>query len=187
LDCGGCLPERIDVFVAGAVIRPWANDNLRWDDTSAVEAALQSDVLRLLSSGSPAGTIVSEIATRVASAGLAGVVAPDVHGTASIEVDGTSYPALTSTLSPNDEDAYQVEFPTAAGWTLPGDASIRIFVALEDQDLAFDDPIGTVSLDEEDLRAAWNDSPGGLHWIQVSDQMTPILFVRVLVREAAPG
>jgi len=186
LDCGGCLPERMDVFVRGAVIRPWANDNLRWDENTAVDALLRSDVLSLLTSGGPTGTIVAGIASRVASAGLTGFVAPDVYGTARLDVDGVAYPHLTSTLVPNDDDAYQVEFPDAGGWTLPGDASVRVFVFLEDRDISFHDPIGTVSLDEEDLRQAWNESPGGLYWVQVSDQMTPILFVRVLVRESAP-
>ena len=109
-----------------------------------------------------------------------------MYGAAGIRVDGVDYPGLTVDLVPSGENAYQVEFPSAGGWTLPGTASIRIFVQLEDRDVAFHDPIGTVSLDEADLLRAWNEDPGGFHWIQVSDQMTPILFIRVLVREAAP-
>ena len=125
----------------------------------------------LASSGSPEGFVAS-ILSRFAGEGLSGTVAPDVYGFASLRVGGRDYPDLTQSLVPSDEDAYQVDLPSAGGWTVPGDETVRVTVFLEDRDVFADDANGTVDIDEEDLRRTWNESPGSLHWIQVDHQMT---------------
>ena len=180
-DCGACLPPSLTFFVIGALVRPWDNGNVAWDGSSVVNAVLRDDVIRLLAGTSAPNAIVTAIAARVATAGFSLTVAPDIYGVARIRVDGVPYPDLDVALTATEEDAYQVEF-SAGGWIAPGEATIRITVTLADRDVVFDDPIGTVDLDEEDLRQAWNEHPDASHWIQVSDQMTPILFLRVLVR-----
>lgn len=184
LDCGACLPASTAFFVVGALIRPWDNSNLEWDGSSTVNSALRNDISGLLASSGEPNTMAAAVATRIAAEGLSLTVAPDVYGAARLRVDGVPYPSLDVSLTPTEEDAYMVEFASAGGWMAPGDASIRVAVTLEDRDIAFDDPIGTVDLDEEDLRQAWNANPDAFHWVQVSDQMTPVLFLRVLVRAA---
>lgn len=181
-DCGACLPTLTDIYVVGALIRAWDNSNLQWDGSGTVSMALRDDVSSLLTSSMNPYALVGAIASRVAAEGMSVTAAPDVYGTAWISVNGMAQPDATVSLMPTDEDAYQVDFDAPMGWRVPGDATIRVTVRLEDQDVFYDDAIGTVDLDEEDFREAWNASPDGLYWIQVSDQMTPILFLRVLVR-----
>jgi len=180
LDCGGCLPASIDVFVTGAVVRAWDNAEAPWDGSGTISGLLRSYVNSQLAVPGPPNTIIANIAARVALEGLGVTAPPDVYGEARVSLDGVSYPASNVAL-PLANAAYQVEF-AASGWTLPGASTIRVDVQLFDDDVAFDDPIGTVNLTEEDLRVAWNEHPDGFHWIQVSDQMTQILFIRVRVR-----
>jgi len=136
----------------------------------------------LASTGEPNG-IAAAVISRIAGEVFGLTVPPDVYGSAALRVDGVDYPDLTQSLAPTEEDAFTVTFDPPAGWSgFAAGESIRIFVTLRDEDLSFDDPIGTVTLTEEDLRQAWNDSPDDLHWVKVSDQMQAVLFIRVLVR-----
>ena len=183
VDCGRCLPGNLEVFVVGALIRPWDNANEPWDSGGAISSILRSDIVGILASAGGPETRVAAIAARIAADGLEGAFsAPDVYGTAGLMVDGVSHPEFNVVLTPTDEDSFQPEFD-ADGWSIRTGGSIRINVRLVDRDVIADDAIGTVGVDERDLLEAWNGHSGGYYWVQVDDQMTPILFVRLYVRE----
>jgi hypothetical protein len=85
---------------------------------------------------------------------------PDPFGSAEITLtgsfDGTNVISL-ATIDDNYQDTIAPEWPGPRGWSnVPTSAAMRIRVILVDEDLANDDVIGTVELNEADLRRAWN-------------------------------
>lgn len=189
-DCGACLPATIDITLVGALIRPAMADGRTWDgpDLSSEQIADMADLTALLAGVPP---LYGDVAAFVTNLAIDAWSPPDPFGVGEIAWNGPFDDALThpvATIENNFEDTVTPQWPGPPypGWlNVPVSPTLRVRLTLQDEDLVNDDLIGTVELNEADLRAAYN--LGGVAGIPVYDQgSTQILYVTLSVSESAP-
>lgn len=157
-DCGTCLPQWIEITLVGALIRPAMIDGRSWDGPDLTQSQIdEMATLGTLLVGYPQ---YDEVAAFLAELAINAYAPPDPFGTAELALtgtfDGTNRIWLAAT-DENAEDTVSPDWPGPRGWRyVPTSSSMRVRVILADEDLVNDDPIGTVELNESDLRSAWN-------------------------------
>jgi hypothetical protein len=153
-----CLPQWIEITLVGALIRPAMIDNRTWDGPDLTQSQINELAeLGTLLAGSPQ---YSDVAGFVAGIAINAWAPPDPFGTAEISLTGSFNGTNTiwlATESDNYEDTVSPNWPGPRGWRyVPTSDAMRIRVILEDEDLVNNDVIGTVELNEADLRRVWN-------------------------------
>jgi hypothetical protein len=173
----------------GALISPSTSDGRTWDgpDLTTTQINDLATLASLLSGQSP----YVDIAAFVVNLGIMAYAPPDPFGVAELAWNGPFDPARNLELantSTNTEDTFNPQWPGPPfpGWiNVPSGPTLRVRVTLQDEDLVFDDMIGTAELSAEDLRAAFNS--GGIANIAVYDQgVHQILYLSVSVTASAP-
>lgn len=186
-DCGTCLPAWIEINLVGALIRPAMIDNRTWDGPDLDQS--QIDVMAQLGATLAGYPELDEVTAFLAGVAINAWSPPDPFGTAEITLtgsfDGTNVIWLAEE-SNNYEDTIAPEWPGARGWRyVPTSSTMRIRIVLEDEDLALNDVIGTVDINEADLRRAWNAQ--AVYGVPVHSQgVGHILFVTLSVTASTP-
>lgn len=164
-------------------------DGRTWDgpDLSSEQVDQLADLAALLAGYSPQ---YGDVAGFLANLAISAWAPPDPFGVAELASDGPFDPTLTievATINNNTEDTFSPQWPGPPfpGWMgVPTGPTLRVRLTLQDEDIAFDDIIGTVELNERDLRAAFN--AGSVAAIPVHEQATQqTLFVTLSVTESS--
>jgi hypothetical protein len=168
-------PPRARVTLTDLTIRPTRGDGTPWDGPGpGITAEDAAALTRALGASDP----VHEVTALLAGPTFQALAKPDVKGRATLFIHAVAQASrsfrgqqdsLTPTLSPR---------PTWDSVLLDG--SVRIEVEVIDEDLAFDDPIGTFVVDAEALATAAR--RGVVHQLNVGDQTRgAVLFVGLMV------
>ncbi|MBZ0234325.1 MAG: hypothetical protein K8M05_18495 [Deltaproteobacteria bacterium] len=174
----------------GALIRPAMIDGRTWDgpDLTSDQVAELADLAALLAGQPP---LYGDVAGWISNLAINTYAPPDPFGVAELAWNGPFDPNLTqpvATTSNNEEDTLSPHWPGPPfpGWiNVPTGPTLRVRLTLQDEDLIDDDIIGTVELNEADLRAAYN--AGGVVGIPVYDQgVHQILYITLTVAQSAP-
>ncbi|MDX9723358.1 MAG: hypothetical protein RBU37_21600 [Myxococcota bacterium] len=182
LDSCSCV-RTIALDLVGAVVGPGKSDGTGWDSGEVPEEAWSA--LAQATTGDPA-EIVSRVLQAVSSSTIGALSKPDVKGTANVNIDGWYDPGNELTLDAIEDNFQPVWTSGNAYINLSLKTSLRLRVTLVDEDVLNHDPIGTVELTAQDIRAAL--AAGTTHSIFVGDQ-TPnrnrpqILIITISVRE----
>lgn len=162
--------------VVGALIGPGKANRRKWDAGSLVDEAAMHDLAAAMAS---TGNLY------VAAAGVVGTVAaglatptesPDIVGRADLWIDGVRVSTVALTVQ---ADTFTPQWSSVA-WRSVDINRARIRVVLEDDDVAFNDPVGIAEIDAGALKAAA--AVGHVHPVRVDGQTSgQILFLNISV------
>jgi len=175
------LPKSVNVTLIDAVIRPWASDGKTWDGTDAIPEGTVTAVSEAFGVAAPYAA-VAEVLAGLANDAYA---PPDPKGDAAVVFNGLYDPKYDQALAVQ-MDTFQPSWNTMhIIWpNVPLDGTARLQVNLTDQDLANDDMIGTVELNNDDLIAALQAKKAYPLKTAADVMVDPILFVRISVSAA---
>lgn len=159
---GVCEPERVGIYVHGALVAPGRADGMEWDAPYAVPHSTWIELGNARRGG------VDALFRFMDSVARAGYSAPDVFGFAYMAVDGRWDDRLTISLGPTRRDSFEAIWTRPAGWTdVPFHEDLWIAVDLFDEDRDGDESIGLVEIDAWGLREALH--LGGVVWFDAFD------------------
>jgi len=174
--------KRVNVSIVSATIGPCKADGKKWDGIGNAPAGAAAQIAKLLLDDNP----YTGIAQALAGITMASTDKPDPYGFVEVAVDGEFKPNLKRNLYPDGKivkDTFTPQFPTNEWRAIPLDRGTRFRVTLIDKDIAQDDPIGTVEINDRDLRAALEAEK--VYQVKVADQsQNQVLFIGLSVREA---
>jgi hypothetical protein len=169
----------VTVEIVDAVIAPGKHDGTDWDGLGSVDPSVSQAITVALVGPNPLADVLSALTNPA----LAAVDKPDPYGSAQLTVYGmiTDWVALATS-----DDAVPNTFTPIwpYDWhyqNIPIDTDVRIRIDLWDKDLIDDDPIGSVVVNSNDLKAAL--AAQKKLEVQVSDQSDQLLFVGINVVE----
>lgn len=157
---GGCEPERIGIYVHGALVAPGRSDGREWDANYAIPRSVWRELDLARSQG------VDALFDFMWSFAQEGYSAPDVFGYAYMALDGRYDDGLTIALAEPAQrlrDRFEAIWPSARGWTdVPLHEGLLIAVDLFDFDRDGDESIGLVEIDARGILDALH--LGGVVW-----------------------
>lgn len=166
-------PATVRVAILSALIGPSKADGHTWDGPGHVSPETSRKVVGALAAANP----YAAAAAVLAGLSMGALEKPDPYGYAELIVAGRS---ARLELPMTFRDTFTPQWAGAEFAGVPLRDNARIRVTLIDKDLEDDDPIGTVELAAEDLRAALHS--GHVYPVQVADQsQNQLLFVSVSV------
>lgn len=183
----GGLPGTVDIRVVGVVIGPCDSKNETWDGSTA----LTQEMISQLGNFNAKAKVASAVLTFLDSFVLSQWDAPDVKGTATIDLgDGAGYGTEIELANDgnNAEDSYRPQFPGPPEWTgVKTSKDMKVKLHLVDEDwgnfLNPDDFIADVVLDYDNLLKAY--AAGEPTMINVAGQtMDLVMLVSVQVDAA---
>lgn len=162
---GTCEPERVGIYVRGALVGPGRADGREWDADLFLPRYVWTELERARRAGTNA------LFDFMWSFARSDVSAPDVIGYGHLALDGRYDPELTIAIIEPDRpvrDAFEVAVRKEAGWTnVPLHEGLRITVELYDHDRVGDETIGIVEIDAWGIRDAL--AMGGVVWFDAWD------------------
>lgn len=162
---GSCEPERVGIYVHGALVGPGRADGREWDAGYAVPRYVWRELDLARSAG------VDALFDFMWSFSQSGYSAPDVFGYAYMAVDGRYDDALTIALAEPHRrlhDTFEVIWPEVSGWTdVPLHEGLWIAIDLFDHDRDGDESIGLVEIDAWGILEALR--IGGVVWFDAWD------------------
>lgn len=159
---GSCEPERLGIYVHGALIAPGLADGREWDSDYDLPRSLWVELGDARRSGVDALFDFMDWVAR------SGVSAPDVFGFGYLAIDDRWDERLTIDLGPTRRDSFAAIWSRPSGWTdVPLHEGLWVGVALFDEDLDGDESIGEVTIDAWGIREALH--RGGVVWFDTYD------------------
>lgn len=174
----GCA-HLVDISVTHATIAPQMANGASWDGPDRVAPEVGGLFSTMVNAVDPSGRL-----SREASDTVAQKAAPDAFGTATLLCEGERN-GESQALVLASEDTIAPDWTSApasfANVKLTGD--VRVRVALTDDDLVTDDPIGTVELSNADLSRALHDGSAEVDVSKQSSGQLRTVTVKVVKRQ----
>jgi hypothetical protein len=170
----------VSVIITDSIIAPGMVDGSDWDGIGNVDPTVEQAVAIALVGANPA----ADVLTALAGPALLNVDKPDPYGDSYVTAFGV--PGGLGYLASKDAPMPNTFHPIwPASWFFPNvpiDSDVRITVELWDHDVAFEDPIETVQLNSDDLKAAL--AAQQAFEVRVDDQgQHQLLFVGISVAQ----
>lgn len=166
------LPSTVRVSVSGAAINVGKHTGEPWDGP----AGLDQKTLEVLAT--LGGVPYPEVVAKLTSGTLAHLAKPDPFGVVSLDT-GRGYG--TTTALPTVKDTFLPSWRPVDYNNVPLTPRTRLRITLDDEDLAFNDSIGSVEIVYEDLAEAWY--AGQVYHVYVGDQsFDQLLYISISVR-----
>ena len=154
---GTCEPERVSLYVHGALVAPGRADGREWDADYELPPSVWVDL------GDARRAGVGALFDFMDWVARSGISAPDVFGFGYLALDGVWDERQTLDLGSTRPDAFEAIWSRPAGWTdVPLHEGLWVGVDLFDEDWDGDESIGMVTIDAWGLREALH--RGGVVW-----------------------
>ena len=167
-------PRFVSVTLVGATVAPAKFDGTQWDGTESISSQVMSSLRTALDLSDPA----SAAARVLTGPAMRGIEKPEPKGTATLIANGV--PDQRMRLAAQ-RDTFTPIWRGPPTWRhVPLSHDVRLRVELFDDDFAFDDPIGTFELGQDDFMAALRS--GHVHQVRVDEQTNrQVLFAGISV------
>ena len=151
----GPLPPFVEVSLLGVTVAPFKRDHTSWDAQLPVSSAIVDRVSRAIAAPSEAEAL-AKVITALADPAVASLERPEVKGTAWIAGQGKAREQRTIFATQN---TFTPLFQPYLTWpSVPTDGATTIHVVLIDDDLVFDDPMGSFDLNLSDFARAYDEA-----------------------------
>lgn len=176
---GSCEPERVGIYVHGALVAPGRADGREWDDDRLLPRHVWSDLDRARRNG------VDALFDFMWSFAGRGTSAPDVFGYGYLAIDDRYDERMTIALAEPDlrqRDTFEFILRDVVGWTdVPLHEGLRVAFDLFDYDRGGDESIGLVEIDAWGIHEAL--VTGGVVWFdtwEATDGQLLLLGIEVI-------
>ncbi len=176
----GPVPPLVEVSLLGVTVAPFKQDHTTWDAKLPVPSLLVDRVTRAVHAPSEAEA-VARVVTALADPAVASLEKPEVKGTAWLA--GQGRPREQKTISAT-QNTFTPLFQPYLSWpSVPTDGGTTLHVVLVDDDLVFDDPMGSFDLNASDFARAYEEAR--VIEVPVHRQTDgQVLFAKIAVRPA---
>lgn len=176
----GPLPPLVEVSLLGVTVAPFKQDHTTWDAKLPVPSVLVDRVSRAVHAPSEAEA-VARVVTALADPAVASLEKPEVKGSAWLAGQGKPREQRTIFATQN---TFTPLFQPYLTWpSVPTDGATTVHVVLVDDDLVFDDPMGSFDLNASDFARAYEEAR--VIEVPVHRQTDgQVLFAKIAVRPA---